>query len=78
MLTNSRNLTLIIGLVTSVPFILAMMFVIKDLDAVRSAHLPSLEAFYQATGSKSAALGLQSLLVVIFYCKPSLALCFGL
>ncbi|KAL6357261.1 hypothetical protein LRP88_07419 [Fusarium phalaenopsidis] len=69
---RAMNLTLIIGLVTSVPFILAMMFVIKDLDAVRSAHLPSLEAFYQATGSKSAALGLQSLLVIIFYsCMPS-------
>ncbi|KAM6538176.1 hypothetical protein FALCPG4_000059 [Fusarium falciforme] len=69
---RAMNLTLIIGLVTSVPFILAMMFVIKDLEAVRSAHLPSLEAFYQATGSKSAALGLQSLLVVIFYsCMPS-------
>lgn len=58
---------MIIGLLTSVPFILAMMFVIKDLDAVRAAHLPSLEVFHQATGSKSAALGLQSLLVVIFY-----------
>lgn len=62
---------MIIGLVTAVPFILAMMFVIKDIDAVRSAHLPSLEAFYQATGSKSAALGLQCILTVLFYCKLS-------
>ncbi|KAF5633465.1 choline permease [Fusarium sp. NRRL 25303] len=69
---RAMNLTMIIGLLTSVPFILAMMFVIKDLDAVRAAHLPSLEVFHQATGSKSAALGLQSLLVVIFYtCMPS-------
>ncbi|KAM5343328.1 hypothetical protein ACJ41O_014294 [Fusarium nematophilum] len=69
---KAMNLTLLIGLATSVPFILAMMFVIKDIDAVRSAHLPSLEAFYQATGSKPAALGLQALLVVLFYtCMPS-------
>ncbi|KAI1018388.1 hypothetical protein LB503_005525 [Fusarium chuoi] len=69
---RAMNLTMIIGLFTSVPFILAMMFVIKDLDAVRAAHLPSLEVFHQATGSKTAALGLQSLLVVIFYtCMPS-------
>ncbi|KAI9150864.1 Choline transport protein [Paramyrothecium foliicola] len=69
---RAMNLTMIIGLVTSVPFIIAMMFVVKDLDAVRSAHLPSLELFHQATGSKTAALGLQSLLTVLFYtCMPS-------
>lgn len=60
---------MLIGLVTGVPFILAMMFVIKDIDAVRSAHLPSLEAFYQATGSRTAALSLQGLLTVLFYSK---------
>lgn len=65
---------MIIGLVTAVPFILAMMFVIKDIDAVRSAHLPSLEAFYQATGSKSAALGLQGILTVLFYCESNASL----
>ncbi|KAJ4248782.1 hypothetical protein NW762_012620 [Fusarium torreyae] len=71
-LPRAMNLTMIIGLLTSVPFILAMMFVIKDLDAVRAARLPSLEVFHQATGSKSAALGLQSLLVIVFYtCMPS-------
>ncbi|KAM0552680.1 hypothetical protein ACHAPJ_007777 [Fusarium lateritium] len=71
-LPRAMNLTMIIGLLTSVPFILAMIFVIKDLDAVRTARLPSLEVFHQATGSKSAALGLQSLLVIVFYtCMPS-------
>ncbi|KAK1848901.1 amino acid transporter [Colletotrichum chrysophilum] len=66
------NWTLMIGLVTSVPFIIAMMFVIKDVEAVRGAILPSLEAFYQATGSNTAALGLQILLTILFYtCMPS-------
>lgn len=58
-----------IGLLTVLPYTLAMMFVIKDLDAVRSSRLPSLEVFYQATGSHSAALGLQGLLVVLYYSK---------
>jgi choline transport protein len=60
-------MTIIIGLVTGLPFIVAMMFVIKDVDAVRSAVLPSLEVFYQATGSKAAALGLQIILTILFY-----------
>lgn len=60
-----------IGSITSVPFILAMMFVIKDMDAVRSAVLPSLEAFHQATGSKSTAIALQAILNIVFYCKSS-------
>lgn len=66
-----RNLTIIIGLVTGLPFIVAMMFVIKDVDAVRSAVLPSLEVFYQATDSKAAALGLQIILTILFYSTPS-------
>ncbi|ETS77689.1 hypothetical protein PFICI_09751 [Pestalotiopsis fici W106-1] len=69
---RAMNLTMVIGLATAVPFIVAMMFVIQDIDAVRSARLPSLEAFYQATGSQSAALGLQGILTVLFYtCMPS-------
>ncbi|KAF7551759.1 hypothetical protein G7Z17_g4789 [Cylindrodendrum hubeiense] len=65
---RAMNLTMIIGLVTSVPFILAMMFVIKDIDAVRTAALPSLEAFHQATGSKTTAIALQAILTIVFYC----------
>lgn len=65
--STCRNLTIIIGLVTGLPFIVAMMFVIKDVDAVRSAVLPSLEVFYQATDSKAAALGLQIILTILFY-----------
>ncbi|KAK1763317.1 amino acid/polyamine transporter I [Phialemonium atrogriseum] len=66
------NLTMIIGLLTSLPFIIAMMFVIKDIDAVRSAPLPSLEAFYQATGSRTTALALQGILTILFFtCMPS-------
>lgn len=62
-------MTIIIGLVTGLPFIIAMMFVIKDIDAVRSAVLPSLEVFYQATDSRAAALGLQIILTILFYSR---------
>jgi choline transport protein len=58
---------MLIGFITAVPFTIVMMLVIKDIDAVREAHLPSLELFHQATGSKTAALGLQSMLTVLFY-----------
>ncbi|KAJ2989390.1 hypothetical protein NUW58_g3491 [Xylaria curta] len=61
------NLTMFIGIVTALPFVIVMMLVVKDIDAVRSAPLPSLELFYQATGSKAATLGLQSLLTILFY-----------
>lgn len=61
-----------VGLITALPFTLAMMFVIKDLDAVRLSTLPSLELFHQATGSKNVAVALQSILILVFYsCMPS-------
>lgn len=62
---------MIIGLVTALPFAIAMMFVVKDIDAVRSAALPSLELFHQATGSKTVAIALQSVLTLVFYCQFS-------
>ena len=61
-----------IGLVTVLPFTIGLMFVIKDIDAVTAAHLPSLEAFYQATGSKTTAVALQVVLTILYYsaCAP--------
>lgn len=67
---------MLIGFVTAVPYTIVMMLVVKDIDAVRNAHLPSLELFHQATGSKTAALGLQCLLTVLFYCAHHLLLLF--
>ncbi|PYI16615.1 amino acid transporter [Aspergillus violaceofuscus CBS 115571] len=66
------NLTILIGLLTLVPWIIAMTCVIQDVDAVQNSSLPSLELFYQATGSKAAAAFLQIYLTILYYsCVPS-------
>ena len=40
--------TMFIGLATTLPLIIALMFCMKDLNAVVTSPLPSLEAVYQA------------------------------
>ncbi|KAJ5380098.1 uncharacterized protein N7496_002526 [Penicillium cataractarum] len=66
------NLTIILGVFTLVPWIIAMTAVIQDMEAVQNAFLPSLELFYQATGSKAAAATLQAYLTILYYtCVPS-------
>jgi choline transport protein len=61
------NSTIVIGFLTTLPLILAMMFTIRDLDAVLASPLPSLEVYYQATGSAAAATGLQVILTITFF-----------
>ena len=39
--------TLVIGLVTTLPLFLALMFCVKDIDAVTNSPLPSLEIIFQ-------------------------------
>jgi hypothetical protein len=41
-------MTMIIGLLTSFPLFLALMYFMTDLDAVRLSPLPSMEIMYQA------------------------------
>ncbi|QKX64666.1 uncharacterized protein TRUGW13939_11842 [Talaromyces rugulosus] len=47
--------TVLIGLGTTVPFVLALLFSSQDLDAIASSGLPILEVFYQATGYHKSA-----------------------
>ncbi|PLB49685.1 amino acid transporter [Aspergillus steynii IBT 23096] len=66
------NMTVLIGVVTAVPWAVAMVAVIQDIEAVQKAFLPSLEVFYQATGSKPVATFLQAYLTLLYYsCVPS-------
>jgi choline transport protein len=58
---------MVIGVLTSLPWILAATSVIIDMNAVQTSFLPSLEVFYQATGSKSVATFLQAYLTFIYY-----------
>ncbi|KAL4804026.1 amino acid/polyamine transporter I [Aspergillus unguis] len=61
------NTTMAVGIITTIPFVVVLLLGIHDIQAVQEAWIPSLEAFYQATGCKAAAVVLQGLLVVLFY-----------
>ncbi|KAF5584580.1 choline transporter [Fusarium pseudoanthophilum] len=47
--------TVLIGLGTTIPFFLALLFSVHDLNAVASSGLPIMEVFYQATGNRRDA-----------------------
>ncbi|KAG5787225.1 hypothetical protein H9Q69_013701 [Fusarium xylarioides] len=61
------NMSMAMGVVIVIPWTVAMLYSIKDLSAVQSSFLPSFEVFYQATGSKAAATGLQAYLTFLYY-----------
>lgn len=61
--------TIIIGFLTAFPFTIAILFCIGDLNDVITTRtmVPSLEVFYQVfSGESAGAIGLQSLVVVVF------------
>jgi choline transport protein len=60
------------GVVVVIPWTVAILFSIQDLEAVQASFLPSFEVFYQATGSKSAATALQAYLTFLYYSEFSL------
>lgn len=60
-------MTMLIGIITVVPWTIAVTLVIQDMEAVQASFLPSLEVFYQATSSKSAATFLQAYLTFLYY-----------
>ncbi|KAH6892612.1 amino acid/polyamine transporter I, partial [Thelonectria olida] len=67
-----RNMSMAMGVVIVIPWTVAILFSIQDLEAVQASFLPSFEVFYQATGSKSAATALQAYLTFLYYtCIPS-------
>ncbi|OJJ30922.1 hypothetical protein ASPWEDRAFT_62284 [Aspergillus wentii DTO 134E9] len=61
------NLTMVIGILTAVPWIVAMTSVVQDMEAVQNSFLPSLELFYQATGNRAVAAFLQVYLTFLYY-----------
>ncbi|GAM90464.1 hypothetical protein ANO11243_085080 [Dothideomycetidae sp. 11243] len=66
------NLTMIIGVATSVIWIIVILCVIQDISAVQAASVPNLEVMLQATGSKAAATFIQAYLTLLYYtCCPS-------
>ncbi|BCS30454.1 uncharacterized protein APUU_80757A [Aspergillus puulaauensis] len=75
------NTTMALGLLTTIPFAIVLLLGMQDVQAVQDAWIPSLQAFYQATGSKSVATGLQVCLVLLYFGMSVLdflgILCFG-
>lgn len=65
---------MLIGILTVIPWIIGMVCVIQDMEAVQNAFLPSLEVFYQATGSKAVASFLQAYLTLLYYSTTSMML----
>ncbi|GAB1210780.1 hypothetical protein APSETT445_009578 [Aspergillus pseudonomiae] len=45
------NLGVLVGVMTAVPWVTVMLCGIQDIDAVHKAFIPSMEVYYQATGS---------------------------
>ncbi|KAL4867648.1 hypothetical protein BDV12DRAFT_186568 [Aspergillus spectabilis] len=65
------NTTMALGISTAVPFIIVLLLGIQDMGAVQNAWIPSLEAFYQATGSKVVATFLQACLAALYFATIS-------
>ncbi|PTU20299.1 hypothetical protein P175DRAFT_0510223 [Aspergillus ochraceoroseus IBT 24754] len=61
------NMTTLIGLLGVIPWVIGVLCGIDDVDAVQRAFVPSLEAYYQVTGSKAAATFLQACIALICY-----------
>ncbi|KAL2681434.1 hypothetical protein Neosp_009045 [[Neocosmospora] mangrovei] len=61
-----RSLTMAIGLATAFPIILVFMLVMKDMDLTMNSGMPAVELLYQATGSRSATVGLTIYLIIIY------------
>lgn len=57
-----------IGFVTAFPLSLALMFGIRDIDAVLDSSLPSAEIFNQITGSKGLTTFMTCWVIVVYYC----------
>ena len=58
---------MLIGFVTAFPMSLAMMFGVRDIDAVLNSNLPSAEIFYQITGSRGIVTFMQCWVIVIYF-----------
>ncbi|KAH8698943.1 amino acid/polyamine transporter I [Talaromyces proteolyticus] len=66
------NMAMLMGVILVIPWIVALLYCIQDIEAVQTSFLPSLEVFAQITRSKSAAIGLQAFMTLLYYtCIPS-------
>lgn len=58
---------MVLAVVTAVPWTIIMLSSVQDMASVQEALVPSLEIYYQATGSKAVATLLQAYMTVLYY-----------
>ena len=63
------NLTMLIGLLSALPFFTVLMYTADDPELVASSPLPSIELFHQATGSRAAAVFMQTAVTMVYVCQ---------
>lgn len=66
-----RNLTMLIGCLTSVPIIVAAMFTTTDFTEVMNSGFPAVQLVYQVTGNRPLTIFLGAWLIVIYACTLS-------
>ncbi|KAH6989506.1 amino acid/polyamine transporter I [Ilyonectria sp. MPI-CAGE-AT-0026] len=59
-------MTMMIGLLTSLPLFIALMYFMTDLEAVATSPLPSMELIYQATGNRNITIFLVSWILAVY------------
>lgn len=60
---------MLIGLLTSVPVVVAGMFSMTDMTAVMNAGFPAADLMYQATGNRPVTIFLSAWLIVVYACE---------
>lgn len=56
-----------IGFLTAFPMSLALMFGMRDIDAVLNSSLPSAEIFYQITQSRGIMTFMMCWVILVYY-----------
>ena len=64
-------MTLIIGFLTALLLLLAMMLGMTDIDAVIRSPVPYAELLHQVTGSKLVTTALMFWISIILYCRSA-------
>ncbi|KAL3474264.1 amino acid/polyamine transporter I [Aspergillus californicus] len=61
------NATMLLSILTAIPFTIVLLGGIRDIDAVQKAWIPTIEVFYQTTGSRAIATFLQGCLALLYF-----------
>lgn len=59
---------MLIGFLTALPMSLALMFGMRDTDAVLSSKSPNAQIFYQITGSKAIVTFMMCWVILVYFC----------